>query len=63
MLEGGMLVSLGCPAERADTGGDRLFYGSLRGGRLALRRGKPLADGGRARIVLLRRAARLSACG
>lgn len=47
MLEGGMLVGPGCPAERADTGGDRLLCG-----RLALRRANPLADGGWARIVL-----------
>jgi hypothetical protein len=52
MLEGDMLVGLGCPAERTDAGSNRLFRGRLRSGRLALRRGKPLADGGWARIVL-----------
>ena len=56
ILEGGMLVGLGCPAERADTGSDRLFCGRLRCRRLALRRGSPLADGGRARIVVPHRA-------
>jgi hypothetical protein len=55
MLEGGVLVGSGCRAERADAGGDRLFCGRLRGGRLALRRVNPLADGGWARIVLPRR--------
>ena len=46
VLEGSMLVGLGCPAEGAYAGGNRLFDGSLRGGHLALRRRKPLADRG-----------------
>jgi hypothetical protein len=56
MAAGGMLVGLGCPAERAGTGSDRLFCGSPRGARLALRRGNPLADGGRTRIGVPHRA-------
>jgi hypothetical protein len=56
MAAGGMLVGLSCPAERAGTGSDRLFYGCLRGARLVLRRGRPLAAGGRARIVVPHRA-------
>jgi hypothetical protein len=53
MHEGNTLMGLGCPAKGTDGGGNRLFRGSLRGGQVALRRCKPLADCGRGRAALV----------
>lgn len=53
MLEGSMLVGLGCPAEGADAGGSRFFHGSLRRGPTALRRFELLAGCVQGRLVLL----------
>jgi hypothetical protein len=52
MHEGNTLMGLGCPAKGTDGGRNRLFRGSLRGGQVALRRCKPLADCRRGRAAL-----------
>jgi len=52
MLAGNTLVGLGCAAEGADAGGNRLVRGVLRSGQMPLRRCEPLAGCGWGRIVL-----------
>jgi hypothetical protein len=44
MFAGDPLVGLGCPAQRADAGGNGMLRGRLRGSRMPLRRRNPLAE-------------------
>jgi hypothetical protein len=51
MQKGNTLVGLGCSAKGTNGGGNGVFRGSLGGGQVALRRCKPLAGCGRARVA------------
>lgn len=52
VLDSSVFVGVGGPAEGADAGSKRPLCGGLRGGQMASRRGEPLPDLGRARIVM-----------
>jgi hypothetical protein len=56
VLQGSLLVGVGCPPEGADAGSNRPFCGCLRCGQVALRRCDLLAERGWGRLAMPPRA-------